>query len=58
MREPITITRTELAEMYDTLSIREICKRLGGIGFPQLYRLLDEAGIERKLKRNSVKLIG
>jgi hypothetical protein len=54
------ITRKELRELYASMTIVEMCKSLGGITPPRLYRLLDKAGIERKIKnrapRNPIKI--
>jgi hypothetical protein len=51
------ITRKELEELYTTLPVAEVLKRLGGINPPRLYLLLDKAGIPRKMgPRNPIKI--
>jgi hypothetical protein len=54
------ITRQQLNEWYHDLSTAELREKLGGISQPRLYRLLDRAGIERKIKnrqpRNHIKI--
>ena len=58
------ITKQELARMYDEMTIREIQHALGDIGTTTLYRLLREAGIEKKnparkpQRRINIKIIG
>jgi len=42
------ITREELARLYEELSSKELMKALGGVCSAKMYKLLDEAGIERK----------
>lgn len=44
------VTKERLREMYDTMKSRELMKALGGISASRLYKILDEAGIERKIK--------
>lgn len=52
------ITKTELRALYDSMTVRELRERLGGIGPTQLYQLLDAAGIERRRRRaHKIKLI-
>ena len=47
-----TISYAELKKAYDTLSVKEAAAKFG-IGIVALYKLLDQAGIERK--NNTVK---
>jgi len=50
------ITKEELAQLYTTLTQAELRKQLGGIHTKGLYKLLDEAGIPRKMPRRSDKI--
>jgi hypothetical protein len=52
------ITRAELKALYESMTVEKLRERLGGIGPTQLYRLLDEAGIQRRgRKSHKIKLI-
>ncbi len=41
------ITKDELKRLYSTMTVREVAEHLG-IHTATLYKLLDQAGIERK----------
>lgn len=52
------ITRSELKNLYESLTIEKLREKLGGIGPTQLYKLLDEAGIPRRVRQvHPVKLV-
>jgi hypothetical protein len=52
------ITRAELRNLYESMTVDKLRERLGGIGPTQLYRLLDEAGIQRRgRKSHKIKLV-
>lgn len=50
MRE-IEISRKELARLYEEMPTRKLCDHYG-VSIFTLYRLLDDAGIPRKLPRS------
>lgn len=58
------ITKQELAKMYEEMTTREMQHALGDISTTTLYRLLREAGIEKKnlirkpQRRINIKIIG
>lgn len=41
------LKKSELKEMYEKNSLKDVAKKLG-VSIPTLYRLLEEAGIEKK----------
>jgi len=54
----ITVTKDELLNRYNTMSVNDIAKYYD-INMTALYKLLDEAGIPRKINRrpNSERVI-
>jgi len=48
----ITVTKDELLNRYNTMSVNEIAKYYD-INTTALYKLLDKAGIPRKVNRRS-----
>ena len=50
----VTISKKLLAEQYNTMNVRDIAA-LYGVCISRLYQLLDEAGIERKIKNRAPK---
>jgi hypothetical protein len=44
------ITKAEVREMYRTMSTKEMMEALGGICASKLYKIIDEAGCDRKIK--------
>jgi hypothetical protein len=53
--ERIQISREELADAYETMTTREVVAHFGLSGAPILYRLLDKAGIPRKIETGERK---
>jgi len=48
MEQMKTVTRLELRGLYESMTLRGLADYLGIKSKPTLYKLLDEAGIERK----------
>ena len=51
-----TVSRAELQEKYDTLSVRAAAKHFG-ISVVQFYKLLDQAEIKRKMPRTLFNIV-